>query len=225
MRRIRNGTVPNPQCGSHRAPARFPSPVNYLTSRKISLMADSSRDFPVGCLSIISLSRGGQARYRLMRRRASNEQRSWRYLDIINRMIDRLEGRRSYRVILLGLFATLFGQKAHCDWIKTPSIVADRRSRNRLHPIVTGCTASVESSAIAAHCHHQLWRAAFVNAGRYVCRLVRESSRVAAYSVWGQWFGVPKIADASLFHIRFRRHPRCLLAAGCWWKETKPAYQ
>ncbi|WP_230536282.1 aquaporin, partial [Klebsiella pneumoniae] len=42
----------------------------------------------------------------LMRRRSHDEQRSWRYLDIINRMIDK-PGGRSHRVILLGLFATL----------------------------------------------------------------------------------------------------------------------
>ncbi|MCS6038062.1 YjbD family protein [Klebsiella pneumoniae subsp. pneumoniae] len=41
-----------------------------------------------------------------MRRRSHDEQRSWRYLDIINRMIDK-PGGRSHRVILLGLFATL----------------------------------------------------------------------------------------------------------------------
>ena len=29
-----------------------------------------------------------QTRHRLMRRRSHDEQRSWRYLDIINRMID-----------------------------------------------------------------------------------------------------------------------------------------
>ncbi len=42
----------------------------------------------------------GQARYRLMRRRASNEQPGWRYLDIINRMID-----RPRRALVSGYFA------------------------------------------------------------------------------------------------------------------------
>ena len=45
-----------------------------------------------------------QTRHRLMRRRSHDEQRSWRYLDIINRMIDK-PGGRSHRVILLGLFS------------------------------------------------------------------------------------------------------------------------
>jgi putative ATP-dependent endonuclease of OLD family len=34
-----------------------------------------------------------QSRNRLMRRRSHDEQRSWRYLDIINRMIDKPGGR------------------------------------------------------------------------------------------------------------------------------------
>lgn len=45
-----------------------------------------------------------------MRRRSNNEQRSWRYLDIINRMIDK-PGGRTHRVILLGLFSTLLQAK------------------------------------------------------------------------------------------------------------------
>jgi putative ATP-dependent endonuclease of OLD family len=51
-----------------------------------------------------------QSRHRLMRRHSHDEQRSWRYLDIINRMIDK-PGGRSHRVILLGLFSTLLQAK------------------------------------------------------------------------------------------------------------------
>lgn len=91
-----------------------------------------------------------------MRRRASNEQRSWRYLDIINRMIDR-HGGRSYRVILLGLFATLLQAKGtlRLDKDARPLLLIED-PETRLHPIMLSVAASVESSAIAAHCHHQL---------------------------------------------------------------------
>lgn len=91
-----------------------------------------------------------------MRRRASNEQRSWRYLDIINRMIDR-PGGRSYRVILLGLFATLLQAKGtlRLDKDARPLLLIED-PETRLHPIMLSVAASVESSAIAAHCHHQL---------------------------------------------------------------------
>lgn len=101
-----------------------------------------------------------------MRRRASNEQRSWRYLDIINRMIDR-HGGRSYRVILLGLFATLLQAKGtlRLDKDARPLLLIED-PETRLHPIMLSVAASVEPSAIAAHRYYQLGRVAFVNAGR-----------------------------------------------------------
>ncbi len=113
MRRIRNGTVPN-------------VPNVEVTARQLDFLARELSSHPQnlsdgqirqGLSAMVQLLEhyfseqgAGQARYRLMRRRASNEQRSWRYLDIINRMIDR-PGGRSYRVILLGLFATLLQAK------------------------------------------------------------------------------------------------------------------
>ncbi|XPE65260.1 hypothetical protein ACNKHU_05060 [Shigella flexneri] len=62
-----------------------------------------------------------------------------------------------HRVILLGLFATLLQAKGTLRLDKSTSIVADRESRNPFTPhYALGCLASVKSSAIAAHCHHQL---------------------------------------------------------------------
>ncbi|MGC6744041.1 DUF2813 domain-containing protein [Escherichia coli] len=161
MRRIRNGTVPNvPNVEVTARQLDFLARELSLTSAKISLMGRFVRDFPqwYSCLSIISLSRGPDRRdIVLMRRRASNEQRSWRYLDIINRMIDR-PGGRSYRVILLGLFATLLQAKGtlRLDKDARPLLLIED-PETRLHPIMLSVApASVESSAIAAHCHHQL---------------------------------------------------------------------
>ncbi len=92
MRRIRNGTVPN-------------VPNVEVTARQLDFLARELSSHPQnlsdgqirqGLSAMVQLLEhyfseqgAGQARYRLMRRRASNEQRSWRYLDIINRMIDR----------------------------------------------------------------------------------------------------------------------------------------
>jgi putative ATP-dependent endonuclease of OLD family len=71
-----------------------------------------------------------QSRHRLMRRRSHDEQRSWRYLDIINRMIDR-PGGRTHRVILLGLFSTLCRPKAPSVWTGTPGRCCWWKTRKR----------------------------------------------------------------------------------------------
>ena len=110
MRRIRNGTVPN-------------VPNVEVTARQLDFLARELSSHPQnlsdgqirqGLSAMVQLLEhyfseqgAGQARYRLMRRRASNEQRS------------DLEGAR------IGLFCSAClllycRQKAHCDWIKTP---------------------------------------------------------------------------------------------------------
>lgn len=71
-----------------------------------------------------------------MRRRSNNEQRSWRYLDIINRMIDK-PGGRTHRVILLGLFSTLLQAKGtlRLDKDARPLLLVED-PETRLHPIM-----------------------------------------------------------------------------------------
>ena len=113
MRRIRNGTVPN-------------MPEVEVTARELDFLARELVSRPQnltdgqirqGLSAMVQLlehyfSEQGtsESRHRLMRRRSHDEQRSWRYLDIINRMIDR-PGGRTHRVILLGLFSTLLQAK------------------------------------------------------------------------------------------------------------------
>lgn len=149
-----------------------------------------------------------------MRRRASNEQRSWRYLDIINRMIDR-PGGRSYRVILLGLFATLLQAKGtlRLDKDARPLLLIED-PETRLHPIML---------SVAWHLLNllPLQRIATTNSGEllsltpveHVCRLVRESSRVAAWRLGPSGLSTEDSRRIS-FHIRFNR-PSSLFAR-CW---------
>ena len=217
MRRIRNGTVPN-------------VPNVEVTARQLDFLARELSSHPQnlsdgqirqGLSAMVQLLEhyfseqgAGQARYRLMRRRASNEQRSWRYLDIINRMIDR-PGGRSYRVILLGLFATLLQAKGtlRLDKDARPLLLIED-PETRLHPIML---------SVAWHLLNllPLQRIATTNSGEllsltpveHVCRLVRESSRVAAWRLGPSGLSTEDSRRIS-FHIRFNR-PSSLFAR-CW---------
>lgn len=149
-----------------------------------------------------------------MRRRSNNEQRSWRYLDIINRMIDK-PGGRTHRVILLGLFSTLLQAKGtlRLDKDARPLLLVED-PETRLHPIML---------SVAWHLLNllPLQRVATTNSGEllsltpveHVVRLVRESSRVAA---WRLGPGGISAEDGRriAFHIRFNRASS--LFARCW---------
>ncbi|STW02658.1 OLD family ATP-dependent endonuclease [Klebsiella pneumoniae subsp. rhinoscleromatis] len=111
-------------------------------------------------------------------------QRSWRYLDIINRMIDK-PGGRSHRVILLGLFATLLQAKRD-GWR------LDRDARPLLlieDPRDPVCIRSCFPSPGTCLNLLPLQRVTTTNSGELlsltpveqVCRLVRESTRVSAW--------------------------------------------
>src|SRR5690606_26892812 len=113
MRRIRNGTVP--EVDDVEITARQ---LDFL-ARELTMRPQNLTDGQIrqGLSAMVQLlehyfSEQGttQTRHRLMRRRSSNEQRSWRYLDIINRMSDK-PGGRTHRIILLGLFSTLLQAK------------------------------------------------------------------------------------------------------------------
>lgn len=168
MRRIRNGTVPN-------------VPDVEVTARQLDFLARELATRPQnltdgqirqGLSAMVQLLEhyfseqgAGQARHRLMRRRSQNEQRSWRYLDIINRMIDK-PGSRSHRVILLGLFSTLLQAKGtlrlHKD-ARPLLLVEDPETR--LHPIMLSVAAIAQSVTATADSDNQLRRTAFANAG------------------------------------------------------------
>ena len=217
MRRIHNGTVPH-------------SPQIEITARQLDFLsrelvhhAQNLTDGQIrqGLSAMVQLlehyfaeQSSAQSRHRLMRRHSHDEQRSWRYLDIINRMIDK-PGGRSHRVILLGLFSTLLQAKGtvRLDRDARPLLLIED-PETRLHPIML---------SVAWHLLNllPLQRVTTTNSGEllsltpveHVCRLVRESSRVSA---WRLGPGGMNAEDSRriAFHIRFNRASS--LFARCW---------
>ncbi|WP_193149186.1 ATP-dependent endonuclease [Klebsiella variicola] len=217
MRRIHNGTVPH-------------SPQIEITARQLDFLSRELVSHPQnlsdgqireGLSAMVQLlehyfaeQSSAQTRHRLMRRRSHDEQRSWRYLDIINRMIDK-PGGRSHRVILLGLFSTLLQAKGtvRLDCDARPLLLIED-PETRLHPIML---------SVAWHLLNllPLQRVTTTNSGELlsltpveqVCRLVRESSRVSA---WRLGPGGMNAEDSRriAFHIRFNRASS--LFARCW---------
>ncbi len=217
MRRIHNGTVPH-------------SPQIEITARQLDFLSRELVNHPQnltdgqireGLSAMVQLlehyfaeQSSAQSRNRLMRRRSHDEQRSWRYLDIINRMIDK-PGGRSHRVILLGLFSTLLQAKGtvRLDRDARPLLLIED-PETRLHPIML---------SVAWHLLNllPLQRVTTTNSGELlsltpveqVCRLVRESSLVSA---WRLGPGGMNAEDSRriAFHIRFNRASS--LFARCW---------
>ena len=217
MRRIHNGTVPH-------------SPQIEITARQLDFLSRELVHHPQnltdgqirqGLSAMVQLlehyfaeQSSAQSRHRLMRRHSHDEQRSWRYLDIINRMIDK-PGGRSHRVILLGLFSTLLQAKGtvRLDRDARPLLLIED-PETRLHPIML---------SVAWHLLNllPLQRVTTTNSGEllsltpveHVCLLVRESSRVSA---WRLGPGGMNAEDSRriAFHIRFNRASS--LFARCW---------
>lgn len=217
MRRIRNGTVPN-------------VPDVEITARHLDFLSRELVTSPQN-LSDGQIRQGlsamgqllehyfseqgsGPAIQRLMRRRSHDEQRSWRYLDLINRMIDK-PGARNHRVILLGMFSTLLQAKGtvRLDKDARPLLLVED-PETRLHPIMLSVAWSLLNLL-------PLQRIATTNSGellsltpmQYVCRLVRESSRVSAWRLGPEGMNAEDSRRIS-FHIRFNRASS--LFARCW---------
>ncbi|WP_131073803.1 ATP-dependent endonuclease [Klebsiella pneumoniae] len=217
MRRIHNGTVPH-------------SPQIEITARQLDFLSRELVSHPQnlsdgqirqGLSAMVQLlehyfaeQSSAQTRHRLMRRRSHDEQRSWPYLDIINRMIDK-PGGRSHRVILLGLFATLLQAKGtvRLDRDARPLLLIED-PETRLHPIML---------SVAWHLLNllPLQRVTTTNSGELlsltpveqVCRLVRESTRVSAWRLGPGGMNAEESRRIA-FHIRFNRASS--LFARCW---------
>ncbi|HAT1680496.1 TPA: ATP-dependent endonuclease [Klebsiella oxytoca] len=217
MRRIHNGTVPH-------------SPQIEITARQLDFLSRELVHHPQnltdgqirqGLSAMVQLlehyfaeQSSAQSRHRLMRRHSHDEQRSWRYLDIINRMIDK-PGGRSHRVILLGLFSMLLQAKGtvRLDRDARPLLLIED-PETRLHPIML---------SVAWHLLNllPLQRVTTTNSGEllsltpveHVCRLVRESSRVSAWRLGPSGMNAEDSRRIA-FHIRFNRASS--LFARCW---------
>lgn len=217
MQRIRSGAVPD-------------IPDVELTARQLDFLSRELVNSPQnltdaqirqGLSAMVQLlehyftEQGSTAsRQRLMRRRSHDEQRSWRYLDIINRMIDR-PGSRSHRMILLGLFSTLLQAKGtvHLDRDARPLLLIED-PETRLHPIMLSVAWNLLNLL-------PLQRIATTNSGEllamtpveHVCRLVRDASRVAAWRLGPTGLSAED-GRRIAFHIRFNRSSS--LFARCW---------
>ncbi|SEK73826.1 putative ATP-dependent endonuclease of the OLD family [Kosakonia sacchari] len=217
LRRIRSGTMPDtPEMETTARQLDFLS--HELVSRPQNLTDGQIRH---GLSAMVQLLEhyfaeqgSGASHQRLMRRRSHDEQRSWRYLDIINRMIDK-PGGRMYRVILLSFFATLLQAKGtvRLDRDARPLLLVED-PETRLHPIMLSVAWQLLNLL-------PLQQVTTTNSGEllsmtpveHVCRLVRESSRVAA---WRLGPGGLNSEDARriAFHICFNRASS--LFARCW---------
>ena len=217
MRRIRNGTVPNvPDVEITARQLDFLSRERVTSPQNLSDGQIRQGLSAMGQLleHYFSEQGSGPAIQRLMRRRSHDEQRSWRYLDLINRMIDK-PGARNHRVILLGMFSTLLQAKGtvRLDKDARPLLLVED-PETRLHPIMLSVAWSLLNLL-------PLQRIATTNSGellsltpmQYVCRLVRESSRVSAWRLGPEGMNAEDSRRIS-FHIRFNRASS--LFARCW---------
>lgn len=216
MRRLRNGSVPD-------------MPATEMTARQLDFLARELVSRPQnltdsqlreGLSAMVQLlehyfsEQGAVAQRRLMRRRSHDEQRSWRYLDIINRMIDKPNS-RTHRIILLGMFSTLLQAKGTVTLDKDarPLLLVED-PETRLHPIML---------SVAWHLLNllPLQKITTTNSGELlsltpveqVCRLVRESARVAAWRLGPGGMNAEESRRIA-FHIRFNRASS--LFARCW---------
>ncbi|CNB40569.1 ATP-dependent endonuclease [Yersinia intermedia] len=148
------------------------------------------------------------------RYRPQPEREAWLALDNINRIVAEPNS-RSMRLILLGMFSTLLQAKGplSLDPHARPLLLVED-PETRLHPIMLSVAWGLLSQL-------PLQRITTTNSGELVslvpiesiCRLVRESSKVATYRIGPRGMS-PEDSRRIAFHIRFNR-PSALFAR-CW---------
>jgi len=157
---------------------------------------------------------GALSHHRYTRRHATDEKRNWRYLDAINRMIDR-PNTRAYRLILLGMFSTLLHAKGGITLIRDARpLLLIEDPETRLHPIMLSVAWGLLNLL-------PLQKITTTNSGELlsqtpveqVCRLVRESSKVVAWRLGPGGLNAEDNRRIA-FHIRFNRSSA--LFARCW---------
>ncbi|CAI0873391.1 Predicted ATPase [Serratia entomophila] len=156
----------------------------------------------------------GSQTVRPRRRGQELEQDAWRALDGINRMVAEPNS-RSMRLILLGMFSTLLQAKGSVklDPHARPLLLVED-PETRLHPIMLsvawGLLNQLPLQRITTTNSSELVSLELVE---HVCRLVRESGRVATYRLGARGLGAED-GRRIAFHIRFNR-PSSLFAR-CW---------
>lgn len=148
------------------------------------------------------------------RHRQAEDRQAWRSLDNINRTIAEPNS-RSMRLILLGMFSTLLQAKGNVklDPHARPLLLVED-PETRLHPIMLSVAWSLLNQM-------PLQRITTTNSSElvslvpveHICRLVRESARVATYRLGPSGLS-PEDGRRIAFHIRFNR-PSSLFAR-CW---------
>lgn len=146
--------------------------------------------------------------------RPQPEREAWLALDSINRMVAEPNS-RSMRLILLGMFSTLLQAKGplSLDPHARPLLLVED-PETRLHPIMLSVAWGLLSQL-------PLQRITTTNSGELVslvpiesiCRLVRESSKVATYRIGPRGMS-SEDSRRIAFHIRFNR-PSAFFAR-CW---------
>ncbi len=154
------------------------------------------------------------ANLRNHRYRPQPEREAWLALDSINRMVAEPNS-RSMRLILLGMFSTLLQAKGplSLDPHARPLLLVED-PETRLHPIMLSVAWGLLSQL-------PLQRITTTNSGELIslvpiesiCRLVRESSKVATYRLGPRGMS-SEDSRRIAFHIRFNR-PSALFAR-CW---------
>ena len=140
--------------------------------------------------------------------------RSWRYLDLINRTLDKTHG-RGRQLLLLAIFASLLQRRGATPLsAQARPLLLVEDPETRLHPIML---------SVAWHLLNQLplQKITTTNSGELlsltpvggVCRLVRGPDRVTAWRLGPQGMSAEDSRRIS-FHIRFNR-PTSLFAR-CW---------
>lgn len=160
-----------------------------------------------------------QGEYLLDRRKARRlniepRQRAWQALEGINRVVAG-PNQRNVRLIILGMFAALLQSNSglKLDPYARPIIIVED-PETRLHPIMLSVAWGLLNL-------FSLQRITTTNSGELlslvpihdICRLVRESTRVAAYRLGENHLSPEELRRIS-FHIRFNR-PSALFAR-CW---------
>ena len=189
--------------------------MNSVESQRITSGGDNNPQQPNAASDDRAEQRGrNKLSWQQKRHGRAESRQAWRSMNNINQMIAEPNS-RSMRVMLLGMFSTLLQAKGsvvlHPD-ARPLLLIEDPETR--LHPIMLSVAWGLLEQL-------PLQRITTTNSGdllslvpvEQICRLVRESGKVAAYSIGPQGMS-SEDSRRIAFHIRYSR-PSSLFAR-CW---------